>query len=506
MTRLTRIAAAIAAVIAVPAYAATAIPVAQGTIYGGGATLPVSAYVGGEYLKSNPAKRLSVTSTSAKALDANPADPKSLFGNFTINGALGDKQNLYKVSYCGTGSGTGRNIIRGTVDATGACGDYSGNPAGFSADSAAADFAGTDAPFSATEYNSFATGLRAARVAPVQFPAVAASVAIVYNNADLGNTTLNLTESQICQIWAGQITNWNQINPVLPSKNIVLVPRSDSSGTTFSFTNHLSAVCPEAVPVAVTGFQTQNTYTGFSVAGTAAASGNGGVVTSVLATDGAIGYADIADGKIRAALAGGQLLRHATVSIKPDVAAYTETVIQRNADGTPKLKNGAVVTKLVKYKAKVYKKFDPLKNLPKSVALTSMGNKVLGSNDANGRPTLVDLTPISGATSGCMQLVDPSSYAKPAIDAKKGDYVQYPIIAVSYLAGYEAGNAGVADTAGVAKANAIRSLFKLPYGISSKVKTVGSKTGFAGLSLTFDANAPAGVTSGTALVDACVKN
>jgi len=150
--------------------------------------------------------------------------------------------------------------------------------------------------------------------------------------------------------------------------------------------------------------------------------------------------------------------------------------------------------------------FDPLKDLPKSVALTAMGNKVLGANDANGRPTLVDLTPISGSTSGCMQLVNPSAYAAPAINAKKGDYVQYPIIAVSYLAGYEAGNAGVADTAGVAKANALRALFKLPYGISGKVKTIGAKTGYAGLSLTFDANAPVGVTSGTALVDACVKN
>ena len=55
-------------------------------------------------------------------------------------------------------------------------------------------------------------------------------------------------------------------------------------------------------------------------------------------------------------------------------------------------------------------------------------------------------------------------------------------------------------------ANALRALFKLPYGISGKVKTIGAKTGYAGLSLSFDANAPVGVTSGTALVDACVKN
>lgn len=512
MSQLTRIAAALAAVMAAPAFAATAVPVSSGTLYGGGATLPVSAYVGGKWLGFNPAHRLNVTSTSAKVFDANPADPVSLFGNFTVNGIDGLKTTRYKVSYCATGSGTGRNIIRGTVNATGACGDYSGTPAGFSAATAEADFAGTDAPFSASEYTSFTTGPRVAaspsRVAPVQFPAVAGAIGVVYNNADLANTALNLTESQICQIFSGQITNWNQINASLPSKNIVLVPRSDSSGTTFSFTNHLSAVCPTAYPVAVTGLSTQSKFVdavgGTLPAGSSAQDGNGGVVNKVLTTDGAIGYAEIADGRIRAALAGGQLLRYATVSIKPDVAAYQEKVPVYLADGvTPKIKNGVAVEKIIKHKAVIYKKMDPLKNLPASLAITAQSDKVLGPNDANGRPTIVSLTPAGGATLGCMQLVDPAAYAKAPLNAKTGDYTQYPIVAVSYLTGYNYGNSD-GTAAGDAKAAALRSLFKLPYGISSKVKTIGKKTGFAGLTLTLDANAAA--ANGTALVDACVKN
>lgn len=514
MFQLKRLAVAMAAMLAVPAFAATVTaPAALGTIYGGGATLPAGAYIGQNWLGFAPAKRHALTSTSAKVLADDPANPASLFGNFTLNGtgATADGK-MWTVSYCATGSGTGRNIIRGTVDATVSCADYNTTSGlGFSANKADADFAASDAPFSATEYASFLTGTRAAaHTAPVQFPAVAGAIGIIYNNADLGSVQLNLTESQICQIFAGQITNWNQLNSSLPSKAIVPVVRSDSSGTSFSFTNHLSAVCADAYPTKVTGFSTSSTFASGAVgsalpAGAVASSGNGGVVTSVLATDGAIGYAEVADGEARAALAGGKLLRHATVSIKPDAVAYVENIQQFNADGTPKMKNGKPVVLVVKHKAEKYTKFDPIKNLPKSVAVAATSDKVIGSNDANGRPTLVAVTAPNASAVGCVQTVDPAVYAKPAIDVKKGDYKQYPIIAVSYLVGYNTGNGLLADGSNsAAKATAVRALFKAPYNISSKVKTIGAKSGFAALSLTFDSAANAANPS--ALVDRCVAN
>jgi hypothetical protein len=221
-----------------------------------------------------------------------------------------------------------------------------------------------------------------------------------------------------------------------------------------------------------------------------------------LATDGAIGYADVADGAARAALSGGAVLRVATLSIMPDVAAFNEDVPQKNADGTPKLKNGLPVTKVVKHKAVVYTKFDPLnaKHFPASVAVTTVADQVLGANDTNGRPTLVAVTPLAGATAGCVQTVAPNTYAKPALNAK-GDYVQYPIIAISYLMGYNAGNSIVG---GADKADALRRLFSAPYAISSKVKTIGKKKGFAGLTIT--AGAGSAATTGAGLVTACVKN
>lgn len=503
MSQLNRIAAAMAAMIAAPAFAATA-PVAVGTIYGGGATLPVSAYVGSKWLGLTNAtsNRQSVTSTS-KVLDPLlPAAVDSLFGQVTLTS---DKTKMYKVSYCATGSGTGRNVIRGTVDATGTCGKYDVTPAGFAATTAAADFAGTDAPFSASEYNSFATGPRAARTAPIQLPAIAGAVGIIYNNPDLGNAKLNLTESQLCQVFSGAINNWSQLG--FAAKPIVIVPRSDSSGTSFSFTNHLSAVCATAQPIAVNGFVTQSTFNTNIASGFQAASGNGGVVAGVLATDGAIGYAEVADGKARAALNNGGILRVATISIKPDVPAYVEEVPVL-VNGVPKLKNGLPVVKLVKHKAVVYTKLDPVnpKHFPASVAVTTIADQVIGANDANGRPTLVPVTLAAGATAGCVQTVDPSVYAKPSLNTKN-DYVQYPIIAISYLVGYNTGNATLkADgvTPDTDKADALRRIFKAPYAISSKVKSIGKKTGFAGLSLTTGVGSAA--ANGLGLVDACVKN
>ena len=500
MSQLTRLAAAMAVLVSVPAFAATA-PVAVGTIYGGGATLPLSAFVGSKWLGLTDAtsNRQSVTSTSKSVLDPLfPAAADSLFAQVTLTSPVG---KFYKVSYCGTGSGAGRNVLRGTVDATATCGMYDVAPAGFGAETAEAHFAASDAPFSSSEYNSFGTGPRVAtRVAPVQLPAVAAALGVIFNNSDLGNAKLNLTESQLCQVVSGAINNWNQLG--YASKPIVFVKRSDSSGTTFSFTNHLSATCPSTTPVAVTGFVTQNTLT-TNVVGTAiTGSGNGGVVAAVLATDGAIGYADVADGQARAALNGGGVLRIATLSIKPDVAAYVEDVPQNNADGSPKLKNGIRVTKAVKHKAVIYTKFDALnaKHFPASVAVSTLADQVVGSNDVNGRPTMVALTPLAGATAGCMQTVAPDTYAKPALNAK-GDYVMYPIIGISYLMGYNAGNS---IDGGVDKADAVRRLLSAPYAISSKVKTIGKKKGFGGLTIT--AGAGSAATTGAGLVSACVLN
>jgi phosphate transport system substrate-binding protein len=104
------------------------------------------------------------------------------------------------------------------------------------------DFGASDAPLSASE--------RAAMPGPVvQIPTVGGAVAVAYNLSL--NKQLRLTPEVLAGIYLGHITRWNdpkiqQVNPGtnLPNKPITVVRRSDGSGTTFIFTQYLSAVSP----------------------------------------------------------------------------------------------------------------------------------------------------------------------------------------------------------------------------------------------------------------------
>src|SRR5690242_19825323 len=65
-------------------------------------------------------------------------------------------------------------------------------------------------------------------------------------------TGLKLTPDLIADIFLGKVTKWNDaritsVNPgvTLPSVDILVVHRSDGSGTTFGFTEYLSKVSPE---------------------------------------------------------------------------------------------------------------------------------------------------------------------------------------------------------------------------------------------------------------------
>ena len=62
---------------------------------------------------------------------------------------------------------------------------------------------------------------------------------------------LELTPQAIADIFAGKITKWSDariasLNPVLtlPNSDILVVHRSDGSGTTYIFTDYLSKAVP----------------------------------------------------------------------------------------------------------------------------------------------------------------------------------------------------------------------------------------------------------------------
>ena len=86
----------------------------------------------------------------------------------------------------------------------------------------------------------------------VQFPAVIGGEVLVYNLPGIQSGQLRLTPTVLADIYLGKITKWNDIaitalNPGIPIPNqeIVVVRRSDASGTTFLFTNYLSKVSPD---------------------------------------------------------------------------------------------------------------------------------------------------------------------------------------------------------------------------------------------------------------------
>ena len=84
----------------------------------------------------------------------------------------------------------------------------------------------------------------------LHIPTVAGAVVMTYNLP--GTASLKLDGATIADIFLGKITKWNDpklaaLNPGvnLPTADIVVVHRSDGSGTTFIFTDYLSKVSPE---------------------------------------------------------------------------------------------------------------------------------------------------------------------------------------------------------------------------------------------------------------------
>ena len=79
----------------------------------------------------------------------------------------------------------------------------------------------------------------------VQFPAVIGAVVLGYNLD--GIKDLRLDPSALAMIYSGEITKWDDmkikaLNPSikLPNADIIVIVRSDASGTTFNFTNYLA--------------------------------------------------------------------------------------------------------------------------------------------------------------------------------------------------------------------------------------------------------------------------
>jgi phosphate transport system substrate-binding protein len=121
-------------------------------------------------------------------------------------------------------------------------------------------------------------------------PMTAGSVVLAYNVKDV--SSLRLSREAYAGIFLGKVAKWNdpvitKENPgvKLPAEPINLVVRADSSGTTFVFSKHLSAISPEFDKSV--GVNNMPNWP----AGTRS-KGNEGVTASLMTTPGSIGYVE----------------------------------------------------------------------------------------------------------------------------------------------------------------------------------------------------------------------
>ncbi|CAN2533284.1 Phosphate-binding+protein+PstS [Methylocapsa aurea] len=149
-------------------------------------------------------------------------------------------------------------------------------------------FGASDQPLSTKELD--AAGL-------IQWPQVVGGVTPVVNIEGVASAGLVLDGTTLARIFLGEITLWDDpairaLNPqiALPSTPIVVVHRSDGSGTTFCFTDYLSRV--SAVWKAKVG---ENVAVEWPLG--LGAKGNEGVANNVANSKGAIGYVEYAYAK-----------------------------------------------------------------------------------------------------------------------------------------------------------------------------------------------------------------
>ena len=201
-----------------------------------------------------------------------------------------------QINYQSIGSGGGiRQVTEGTVD-----------------------FGATDGPMNDEQLQDFqkkrGTGV-------LHFPTVLGAVVVTYNIPGV-NESLNLTSAVIADIYLGKITKWDDAaikanNPKvkLPNSDIVVVHRSDGSGTSYCWTDYLSKVSSEWKSKVGKGTSV-NWPVGLG------GKGNEGVSGQVKQTAGSIGYVELIYA-IQNKLPYANVKNAAGRFVKPDLASTT---------------------------------------------------------------------------------------------------------------------------------------------------------------------------------------
>lgn len=176
------------------------------------------------------------------------------------------------------------------------------------------DFGASDGPMTDEQ-------LAQSKVKILHFPTVLGAVVPTYNIPGVSGD-LSFTQKALAGIYLGQITKWNdaeiaKANPgvKLPSDDIVVVHRSDGSGTSYIFTDFLSKISPEWKSKVGT-----NTSVNWPVG--LGGKGNEGVSGLVKQTPDSIGYIELIYA-VQNNISYGKVQNAAGKFLKADLAGVT---------------------------------------------------------------------------------------------------------------------------------------------------------------------------------------
>lgn len=196
------------------------------------------------------------------------------------------------------------------------------------------NFAASDVPM--TEKEMADAGARV-----LHFPVAIGAVVLSFNLPGVASG-LKLDGSVVSAIVRGQITKWDDpkikaLNPgvALPSRALIFVYRSDSSGTTGVFTDYLSKVDPSFAKDVGVG-KALKWPTGLG------GKGNEGVTANIKNTEGAIGYVELTyalNGKLPMAAIKNQAGKFATAELSSVTEAAAQSMKMIPADFKVSLTN-----------------------------------------------------------------------------------------------------------------------------------------------------------------------
>ena len=175
-----------------------------------------------------------------------------------------NKKTGIQINYQSIGSGGGiRQFTEGTVD-----------------------FGASDGPMTEGQ-------IQAVNGNVLHIPTVIGAVVLTYNLPSLGGTRLKLDGATVVDMFMGRINKWNdkrlaELNPgvTLPNMDLIVVHRSDGSGTTYVFTDYLTKYSREWKDKV--GYATSvNWPVGLG------GKGNEGVTQQVKQVEGTIGYVEL---------------------------------------------------------------------------------------------------------------------------------------------------------------------------------------------------------------------